>query len=60
MVERIDRLRDPLVPRERYVRWLLGKALETEERKAGKRQAIVVPRARLLRPGGVEINRAAE
>jgi hypothetical protein len=36
-VERIDRLRGPLVPRERYVRWLLERALKAEERKAAKR-----------------------
>ena len=36
-VERIDRLRGPLVPRERYVRWLLERALKAEERKAAKK-----------------------
>jgi hypothetical protein len=35
MIARIDKLRDPLVPRERYVRWLLDRALKNEERKQG-------------------------
>jgi len=37
MVERIDRLRGDLIPRERYVRYLLDRALKAEERKAAKR-----------------------
>lgn len=36
-VARVDRLRGPLVPRERYIRWLLDRALAAEERKAAKR-----------------------
>lgn len=31
LLDRIDALRDPLVPRERYVRHLLAQAVETEE-----------------------------
>lgn len=34
MVDRIDALRPELVPREAFVRALLEKALEAEERKA--------------------------
>jgi hypothetical protein len=34
MVARIDALKDPLVPREAYVRALLDRALKAEERKA--------------------------
>jgi predicted DNA-binding protein len=34
MVKRIDALKDPLVPREAYVRALLDKALTVEERQA--------------------------
>jgi len=34
MVARIDALKNPLVPREAYVRHLLDKALKSEERKA--------------------------
>ena len=37
LVERIDRLRDPDIPRERYVRRLLEKAVAAEERKAARR-----------------------
>jgi hypothetical protein len=37
MVARIDALKGPLVPRERYVRHLLERALKAEERKAAKR-----------------------
>jgi hypothetical protein len=37
LVERIDRLRGPLVPRETYVRYLLDRAVAAEERKAAKR-----------------------
>jgi hypothetical protein len=37
MVARIDALKDPLVPREPYVRALLDRALKAEERKAAKR-----------------------
>jgi hypothetical protein len=37
MIARIDRLRDPLIPREAYVRHLLDKALKAEERKGAKR-----------------------
>jgi hypothetical protein len=37
MVARIDALKDPLIPREAYVRHLLEQALAAEERKAGKR-----------------------
>jgi hypothetical protein len=36
MVARIDALKDPLAPREAYVRVLLDKALKAEERKAGR------------------------
>lgn len=36
MVARIDALKDPLIPREAYVRALLDKALTAEERKATK------------------------
>jgi hypothetical protein len=36
MVACIDALRDPLIPRERYVRHLLDSALKIEERKAAK------------------------
>jgi hypothetical protein len=35
-IERLDRLRG-LIPRERYLRWLLDRALKAEERKAAKR-----------------------
>jgi hypothetical protein len=34
LLVRIDKLRDPLIPREAYVRWLLDRALSAEERKA--------------------------
>jgi hypothetical protein len=37
MVARIDALKDPLIPREAYVRHLLEKALKAEERKAATR-----------------------
>jgi len=37
MVARIDALKDPLVPREAYVRDLLDKALTAQERKVAKR-----------------------
>lgn len=37
MVARIDAVKGPLVPRERYVRELLERALRAEERKAAKR-----------------------
>jgi hypothetical protein len=37
MVARVDRLRGDLIPRERYIRHLLDKALKAEERKAAKR-----------------------
>jgi hypothetical protein len=37
MVARIDALKDPLIPREAYVRYLLEKALKAEERKVAKR-----------------------
>lgn len=37
MVARIDALKDPLIPREAYVRHLLEKALKAEERKVAKR-----------------------
>ena len=37
MVARIDALKDPLIPREAFVRWLLDRALTAEERKAAKR-----------------------
>jgi hypothetical protein len=36
MGDRIDALKDPLAPREAYVRVLLDKALKAEERKAGR------------------------
>ena len=36
LIERIDALRG-MVPRERYLRYLLDKALKAEERKAAKR-----------------------
>jgi hypothetical protein len=36
MVARIDRLRDPLIPREAYIRDLLDKALAAREKKAAK------------------------
>jgi hypothetical protein len=39
MVARIDRLRDPLIPREAFVRRLLDKALAAEERKAERQRA---------------------
>jgi hypothetical protein len=39
MVVRIDRLRDPLIPREAFVRRLLDKALAAEERKAERQRA---------------------
>ena len=35
-IERIDALRG-MVARERYIRWLLDKALKAEERKAAKK-----------------------
>jgi hypothetical protein len=34
LVARIDALKDPLVPREAFVRYLLDRALKLEERKA--------------------------
>ena len=34
MVARIDALKDPLIPREAYVRHLLEQALKAAERKA--------------------------
>lgn len=37
-VARVDKLRGPLVPRERYIRWLLDRALAGEERKAAKQR----------------------
>jgi hypothetical protein len=37
MVARIDATKDPLIPREAYVRHLLDKALRAEERKLAKR-----------------------
>jgi hypothetical protein len=37
-VARIDRLRDPLIPREAFVRRLLDKALAAEERKAERQK----------------------
>ena len=37
LVARIDALKGELVPREAYVRVLLTKAVEAEERKAAKR-----------------------
>jgi hypothetical protein len=37
LVARIDTLKGDLVPREAYVRRLLTKAIEAEERKAAKR-----------------------
>ncbi len=36
MVARIDRLRDPLIPREAFVRRLLDRAIAAEERKVTK------------------------
>jgi predicted DNA-binding protein len=36
MLDRIDALRNPLIPREAYVRDLLDKALAALERKAAK------------------------
>jgi hypothetical protein len=36
MVARIDALKDPLIPREAYVRHLLDEALRAEERKTKK------------------------
>jgi hypothetical protein len=36
MVARIDALKDPLIPREAFVRALLDKALTAEERRTGK------------------------
>jgi hypothetical protein len=33
LVARIDRVRDPLIPREAFVRRLLDKALSAEEKK---------------------------
>lgn len=33
MVARVDKLRDPLIPREAYVRDLIDKALTARERK---------------------------
>lgn len=36
LLDRIDALRDPLVPRERYVRHLLTQAVEAEEAKTAK------------------------
>lgn len=35
-VERIDRLRGELIPRERYVRHLLERAIAAEERRVAK------------------------
>jgi hypothetical protein len=37
MVARIDAVKDELVPREAFVRRLLERALQAEERKATKR-----------------------
>jgi hypothetical protein len=37
LVSRIDRLKDPLIPREAYVRWLLERAVAAEERKQSRR-----------------------
>ena len=38
MVARVDKLRDPLVPREPFVRDLLDKALTARERKVNARK----------------------
>lgn len=39
LLDRIDAIRDPLIPRERYVRHLLTLAVEAEELKQAKRGA---------------------
>lgn len=36
LLDRIDALRDPLIPREAYVRHLLTKAIDAEEAKTLK------------------------
>ena len=38
VLNRIDALRDPMIPRERYVRYLLEQAVTAEERKKKQRR----------------------